>query len=122
CFCELSRLSVDLLEHSFVVFLFFFFFNDTATTEIYTLSLHNALPIWIGSASISQSATAIFENWNLYSCASSKLRATSRRANSPNPKTSAAASPETPNGHGSSKCRTSSASQPPAPRPRSRHP
>src|SRR3712207_8786674 len=27
--------------------LFFFFFNDTATTEIYTLSLHDALPIWI---------------------------------------------------------------------------
>src|SRR5256885_5938383 len=25
---------------------FFFFFNDTATTEIYTLSLHDALPIW----------------------------------------------------------------------------
>src|SRR6266545_5125045 len=27
------------------IFLFFFFFNDTATTEIYTLSLHDALPI-----------------------------------------------------------------------------
>src|SRR5436189_3875378 len=27
-------------------FLFFFFFNDTATTEIYTLSLHDALPIY----------------------------------------------------------------------------
>src|SRR5574344_2753640 len=26
--------------------LYFFFFNDTATTEIYTLSLHDALPIW----------------------------------------------------------------------------
>src|SRR5207249_12253383 len=25
---------------------FFFFFNDTATTELYTLSLHDALPIW----------------------------------------------------------------------------
>ena len=25
---------------------FTFFFNDTATTEIYTLSLHDALPIW----------------------------------------------------------------------------
>src|SRR6266700_8135291 len=31
------------------LFLFlFFFFNDTATTEIYTLSLHDALPIWNG--------------------------------------------------------------------------
>src|SRR2546430_8836302 len=28
-------------------FLFFFFFNDTATTEIYTLSLHDALPILV---------------------------------------------------------------------------
>src|SRR2546430_6599601 len=27
------------------LFSFFFFFNDTATTEIYTLSLHDALPI-----------------------------------------------------------------------------
>src|SRR5437588_8696008 len=30
--------------------LFLFFFNDTATTEIYTLSLHDALPISIGIA------------------------------------------------------------------------
>src|SRR5436309_4472826 len=29
-----------------VLFLRFFFFNETATTEIYTLSLHDALPIW----------------------------------------------------------------------------
>src|SRR2546422_10459108 len=29
-------------------FSFFFFFNDTATTEIYTLSLHDALPISAG--------------------------------------------------------------------------
>src|SRR5260221_12629986 len=28
-----------------LLYLFFFFFNDTATTEIYTLSLHDALPI-----------------------------------------------------------------------------
>src|SRR3712207_9473294 len=31
----------------------FFFFNDTATTEIYTLSLHDALPICPASASAS---------------------------------------------------------------------
>src|SRR3989337_2691741 len=31
----------------FLLFFFFFFFNDTATTEIYTLSLHDALPIYI---------------------------------------------------------------------------
>src|SRR6266700_6188574 len=30
------------------IFFFFFFFNDTATTEIYTLSLHDALPIRLG--------------------------------------------------------------------------
>src|SRR3712207_7684837 len=30
--------------------MYFFFFNDTATTEIYTLSLHDALPIWNSSA------------------------------------------------------------------------
>src|SRR2546430_15413020 len=28
-------------------FFLFFFFNDTATTEIYTLSLHDALPIFV---------------------------------------------------------------------------
>src|SRR5690349_23763816 len=33
------------LSIRFVLFFFFFFFNDTATTEIYTLSLHDALPI-----------------------------------------------------------------------------
>src|SRR2546422_10635589 len=32
---------------SFFRLLFFFFFNDTATTEIYTLSLHDALPIFL---------------------------------------------------------------------------
>src|SRR6266496_6090059 len=32
------------------VFFFFFFFNDTATTEIYTLSLHDALPTSPASA------------------------------------------------------------------------
>src|SRR5438132_9531409 len=31
--------------NSLVFFFFSFFFNDTATTEIYTLSLHDALPI-----------------------------------------------------------------------------
>src|ERR1039457_7311901 len=37
--------------------LFFFFFNDTATTEIYTLSLHDALPIsWSG---LSKMATPV---------------------------------------------------------------
>src|SRR2546421_9658017 len=32
--------------HYSLIFFLFFFFNDTATTEIYTLSLHDALPIY----------------------------------------------------------------------------
>src|SRR2546429_4610929 len=36
-----SSLKIDFI----IQFSFFFFFNDTATTEIYTLSLHDALPI-----------------------------------------------------------------------------
>src|SRR2546426_3221602 len=37
------RSSFTIIQSSF--YHFFFFFNDTATTEIYTLSLHDALPI-----------------------------------------------------------------------------
>src|SRR2546430_10325028 len=37
---------------------FFFFFNDTATTEIYTLSLHDALPIWVIAQGSPQSLIA----------------------------------------------------------------
>src|SRR5258708_20762247 len=36
--------------------LFFFFFNDTATTEIYTLSLHDALPISDASGAVARRA------------------------------------------------------------------
>src|SRR3989304_10627503 len=36
-----------LLLSSLLFSFFFFFFNDTATTEIYTLSLHDALPICV---------------------------------------------------------------------------
>src|SRR3989442_7450455 len=35
---------------------FFFFFNDTATTEIYTLSLHDALPIFLQALQLCQQA------------------------------------------------------------------
>src|SRR6266436_9562976 len=41
---------------SFFFFFFFFFFNDTATTEIYTLSLHDALPISRPSPHFAQQA------------------------------------------------------------------
>src|SRR5260221_10069828 len=39
--------------------MFFFFFNDTATTEIYTLSLHDALPIYM---------TNRWDQWALMRC------------------------------------------------------
>src|SRR5207247_8916242 len=42
--CSLFPLDVSHTSTSFIFF-FFFFFNVTATTEIYTLSLHDALPI-----------------------------------------------------------------------------
>src|SRR5688572_31801367 len=38
-------------------FFFFFFFNDTATTEIYTLSLHDALPIFTSGTAIAEVET-----------------------------------------------------------------
>src|SRR2546430_17668853 len=41
CSCEMCRSLMWIPA-------FFFFFNDTATTEIYTLSLHDALPIALG--------------------------------------------------------------------------
>src|SRR2546428_13899654 len=40
-----------------VIVMSFFFFNDTATTEIYTLSLHDALPIWRNLSSEPHSET-----------------------------------------------------------------
>src|ERR1043165_10297020 len=50
-----DRSSVGTLSHSHVI-RFFFFFNDTATTEIYTLSLHDALPIYARGAPPSDSS------------------------------------------------------------------
>src|SRR5687768_18484911 len=46
--------------------IFFFFFNDTATTEIYTLSLHDALPILMSIAALMKRAndSAIVESMN----------------------------------------------------------
>src|SRR6266699_7001033 len=42
--------------------LFFFFFNDTATTEIYTLSLHDALPIG-GAVALGLYASIAYTPW-----------------------------------------------------------
>src|SRR3989442_13348463 len=44
--------SVLLIRHTLIFC--FFFFNDTATTEIYTLSLHDALPICVDVKANSQ--------------------------------------------------------------------
>src|SRR3712207_9479880 len=41
------------------MYIYFFFFNDTATTEIYTLSLHDALPISTGKGRILRRASCI---------------------------------------------------------------
>src|SRR5260370_17226657 len=41
-------------------FSFFFFFNDTATTEIYTLSLHDALPIWMLAGFLARRLFSLF--------------------------------------------------------------
>src|SRR3712207_7068506 len=59
---------------SSVLCLFVFFFNDTATTEIYTLSLHDALPICGGpSRSSSRASTPIAR------CASCRTRVPASR-------------------------------------------
>src|SRR2546430_11711583 len=46
----------------------FFFFNDTATTEIYTLSLHDALPIWSiswrGIVAVAWRPGQVVSSWN----------------------------------------------------------
>src|SRR2546430_13285856 len=47
------------LSWLFSYFFFFFFFNDTATTEIYTLSLHDALPICAGGVRTEAGRTLI---------------------------------------------------------------
>src|SRR2546430_6051276 len=55
-FCCQLFLCVSLLTYP--IFLTFFFFNDTATTEIYTLSLHDALPIYTASVTIPTRASS----------------------------------------------------------------
>src|SRR5947208_15097087 len=41
-----SYFTISYSISCYLFFFLFFFFNDTATTEIYTLSLHDALPIF----------------------------------------------------------------------------
>src|SRR5215207_2839951 len=42
----LSRVNLCFVQVNYITPVIFFLFNDTATTEIYTLSLHDALPIY----------------------------------------------------------------------------
>ena len=46
-----------------MIFYVVFFFNDTATTEIYTLSLHDALPISVNFDNINLKQTKRFKHW-----------------------------------------------------------
>src|SRR5437899_11635702 len=69
---QFTSLLFLLLLFFFLFFLFFFsfFFNDTATTEIYTLSLHDALPIFKQlirngrSASLQRTFKKSFTGWH----------------------------------------------------------
>src|SRR6266496_5502342 len=81
--------------------IFFFCFNDTATTEIYTLSLHDALPISIhaeGERSLhavclrSKSCGAWFVNSRAKTCSAElrKMAAPSGCLHAPRPRTSPA--------------------------------
>src|SRR2546427_12934659 len=75
-----------LLRHLLLFFIFiyitlllpsstFFFFNDTATTEIYTLSLHDALPICFESAARRgwRSNSSTEGNWRRSSACSAEI-------------------------------------------------
>src|SRR6266487_7147738 len=55
-------------------FFFFFFFNDTATTEIYTLSLHDALPTWASWASSETVGSRPYRAWWLRAAARARTR------------------------------------------------
>src|SRR5687768_17907001 len=50
-----------------VFFFLFFFFNDTATTEIYTLSLHDALPIWAKVRVVPGVVPSVPKSWRVES-------------------------------------------------------
>src|SRR5690349_22836281 len=64
-FCFTVQFDIKSLFKSYFLF---FFFNDTATTEIYTLSLHDALPIWIVSNSWPSSRVIVLYRLHSSSC------------------------------------------------------
>src|SRR5438874_11461823 len=59
------------------LFIFTFFFNDTATTEIYTLSLHDALPISM-PALLTSTSTCPSPSKNAATCSSFVTSSSSR--------------------------------------------
>src|SRR5690242_21406028 len=66
-----------MIHHHFShTLIFLFFFNDPATTEIYTLSLHDALPISARSPSSSPTATS---SWPARLCRRTERAALSAR-------------------------------------------
>src|SRR2546422_11541718 len=72
---------VVLMVSCALSFFFFFFFNDTATTEIYTLSLHDALPI----SAVRRRCVSCWSPWMprprpLRKCSSSMDRRTDRKS------------------------------------------
>src|SRR3712207_3611439 len=60
CFLMMRRSPRVTLFHVTTIFRSYMFFNDTATTEIYTLSLHDALPISEGKVRTSPLITGVF--------------------------------------------------------------
>src|SRR2546425_6012632 len=52
-------MGIGILPPARVVSFLFFFFNDTATTEIYTLSLHDALPIYVPGQTLAEALPAL---------------------------------------------------------------
>ena len=56
-----------------LLLLLFFFFNDTATTEIYTLSLHDALPISLFKMPISRCGSALLFKMPISRCGSPRF-------------------------------------------------
>src|SRR3712207_7517673 len=67
-----------------LMFFGFFFFNDTATTEIYTLSLHDALPIYAmvheyGMGSVTSTARAVTDA-NVVSDTTRRIRDEDRKS------------------------------------------
>ena len=70
-----------------------FFFNDTATTEIYTLSLHDALPIWSHAQAIDQ-CQKIIKEYNLKSIISADTAGSAKFVSEKNDKTDSAIASE----------------------------